>query len=69
MKQRPLTETQLTVLNMKLNKHSNNEIAAALGIHPDTVSNKWTAIQSGIGKGAYNNIPGHVSFNLDLFND
>jgi len=67
MKKRALTEMQLTVLNMKLNKHTNNEIASVLGIHPDTVSNKWTAIQLGIKKDAYNNVPGHVSFNMDLF--
>lgn len=67
MKQRPLTRIQLTVIMMKMHGNNNYAISQVLGIHPDTVSNKWTAIQRGIAKGAYNNLPDHLSDSGDLF--
>lgn len=69
MKQRPLTEIQLTVLNMSLGGKSNSEIAYALSIHPDTVSCKRRAIEKGIKKGAYNNLPDHLKATGDLFDN
>lgn len=67
-KQRRLTDIQLTVLNMKLAKRTNAEIACVIGVHPATVSCKWRDIQKGIKKGAYNNLPGDFPATKDLFN-
>lgn len=69
MKQRPLTKIQLTVLTMKLAGNGNYAISQVVGIHPDTVSNKWTAIQKGIAKGAYNNLPDTLNSTGDLFSE
>lgn len=68
-KQRPLTEVQLVVIHMKMAKKTNDEIAIAVGIHPATVSCKWRAIQKGIAKGAYNNLPTSMNFSGDLFDE
>jgi DNA-binding CsgD family transcriptional regulator len=67
MKQRPLTDIQLTVLTLKQLGNTNYAISQVLGCHPDTVSNKWTAIKRGIAKGAYNNVPGNLNTTQDLF--
>lgn len=68
MKQRPLTQKQLTVLSMKMAGHTNAAISAVIGVHPDTVSNKYSAIVKGIDKGAYNNLPDTLRLSGDLFN-
>ena len=67
MKQRALTNIQLTVLTMRMVGRSNYTISAVLGVHPDTVSCKWRAIQKGIAKGAYNNLPESLNATGDLF--
>lgn len=67
MKQRSLTKIQLTVLTMKLAGNSNYAISRVLGIHPDTVSNKYSDIRRGMAKGAYNNLPNELNINGDLF--
>lgn len=67
MKQRPLTDIQLTVIRMKHDGRSNAAIAAALSIHPATVSCKWRDIRKGIAKGAYNNLPDDLCVTGDLF--
>lgn len=66
-KQRPLTDIQLTVLRMKLDGNSNDQISAVLGIHPATVSNKYSDLKRGIAKGAYNNLPSDMRSTGDLF--
>lgn len=67
MKQRALTDIQLTVLNLKRLGNTNYAISQVLGCHPDTVSNKWTAIKHGIEKGAYHNLPVDMRVSKDLF--
>lgn len=69
MKQRNLTDIQIIVLMMKLQGNNNYSISQVLGIHPATVSCKWTAIKKGIAKGAYNNLPEHLNASHDLFED
>ncbi len=69
MKQRPLTEIQLTVLQMKLSGCSREGIGAKLCIHPDTVSGKYQAIMRGIAKGSYNNLPAEYRATGDLFDN
>ena len=69
MKQRALTDIQLTVIMMKIHGNNNYAISQVLGIHPDTVSCKWSAINRGIAKGAYNNLPKHLNASGDLFED
>ena len=66
-KQRNLTDIQLKVIEMKMSRNSNAQIAAVIGVHPDTVSCKWRDIQKGIAKGAYRNLPDHLSVTGDLF--
>lgn len=66
-KQRPLTDIQLTVLKMKLEGKTNYQISAVLGIHPDTVSCKYSDLKRGIAKGAYNNLPIEMRSTGDLF--
>lgn len=68
-KQRPLTKIQMTVLRLKLLGNDNYKIAQVLGIHPDTVSHKYSDIRKGIAKGAYNNLPPEVNLNGDLFQE
>lgn len=67
MKQRPLTDIQLTVIRMRMEGKSNQAIGHTLSIHPATVSCKWRAIQKGIAKGAYNNLPDDLCTSKDLF--
>lgn len=67
MKQRLLTEIQLTVLTMKLAGNSYFEISQVLHIHPATVSGKYAAIRRGISKDAYSNVPDVQNVNGDLF--
>ncbi|MGV3581879.1 MAG: LuxR C-terminal-related transcriptional regulator [Methylophilus sp.] len=67
IKQRQLTEIQLSVLTMRLNGKTTNEIASKLGIHPNTVSKKYRAMMRGIAKGAYSNLPAEFSATGDLF--
>lgn len=66
-KQRPLTEIQLTVLNLKLDGATNDYISQVLGIHPATVSCKYSDIKRGIAKGAYNNLPERINHQGSLF--
>jgi transcriptional regulator len=65
-KQRPLTQIQLTVLTLKLDGATNQSIAEILGIHPATVSCKYSDIKRGIAKGAYNNLPENLSYQQSL---
>lgn len=67
MKQRALTDIQLTVLKMHFNGRSNLEIAAVIGVHPATVSCKLRDIRKGMAKGAYHNLPQELNLNGDLF--
>lgn len=67
MKQRALTHTQLTVIQMRMAGNNNSSIAAVIGVHPDTVSNKYCDILKGIAKGAYNNLPMEMRVTGDLF--
>lgn len=55
MKQRQLTEIQLTVISMDREGRSDHEIAAKLGIHVGTVRLKRAAIRRGVAKNAYSN--------------
>jgi hypothetical protein len=66
-KQRPLTDIQLTVLKMKLDGKTNYQISDVLGIHPATVSCKYSDLKRGIAKGAYNNLPSEMRSTGDLF--
>lgn len=52
---------------MSLGGYSNYEIARVIGVHPDTVSCKRRGIETGIKKGAYNNLPEHLRATDDLF--
>lgn len=57
MKQRQLTEKQRKLLEMDVAGATDEEIAVELAIHPGTVRAKRAALQRGIRKGAYSDLP------------
>jgi hypothetical protein len=53
MKQRPLTETECSLLKMQKSGWSTDTIAHALSISPKTVEAKQRALAKGLEKNAY----------------
>jgi DNA-binding NarL/FixJ family response regulator len=57
VKQRPLTQAQLKLIQMEREGYGDDAIAQSLGVHVGTVRLKRAAIRRGLAKNAYSNYP------------